>query len=183
MRRIAVLSACVLVGGLLGPSSALATETQGSRDHDDRWIAVEDEFALVLPDGETFTEDEPPMEEGEALPVGTRVFISEALYATEDGTTRGDEVGRTHIECTAQVVPASFLCGAAFVFDEGSQLHGVVLLDFTTQSEDEPLNLDIAVTGGTGNYSGATGEVSLLDITPADDPEAATETLYEADLK
>src|SRR5215207_7965402 len=107
MRRIAVLSAAVLVGGLLGPSSARATGDEEKH----RWIAVEDHFSVVLPDGQTFTEDAPPPEEEEeeefAPPVGTQLFISEALYATADGTTRGDEVGRSHIECTAGVVPAT----------------------------------------------------------------------------
>ena len=185
MRRIAVLSAAVLVGGLLGPSSALATDEAGATDGHDRWIAVQDHFAVVLPNGETFTGDEDPMgqPEGDVAPVGTRLFLSEVLYATEDGETRGEEVGRDHIECTAQVVENTFLCQIAWVFDTGSQLHGVVHVDFGAQSETEPLQFDIAVTGGTGDYFGATGEVSLLDITDPDDPEAATETLYEADIR
>ena len=39
------------------------------------------------------------------------------------------------------------------------------------------------MTGGTGDFFGATGEVSLLDITDPDDPDAATTTLYEANLR
>lgn len=181
MRRIAVLSTAVLVGGLLGPSSALATGDEPA----DRWLAVEDQFAGVLPDGQTFTEDAPPpgAEEGPiAPPVGTRVFVSETLYATEDGTTRGEEIGRTHIECTAGVVPAAFRCDIAFVLANGSQLHGAVHVDFSAQSETEPLRFDIAVTGGTDDFAGAAGEVSLLDVTPAGDPAAETLTLYEVDL-
>ncbi|SDY51213.1 Dirigent-like protein [Modestobacter sp. DSM 44400] len=117
-------------------------------------------------------------EEDESAPVGSRLFISEALYETDDGTTRGDEVGRTHIECTAQVYDFTFACDIAFVFDSGSQLHGSVVVDFSTQSETEALQFDIAVTGGTGDYSRAKGVVNLLDI--SEDPEAETETLYEA---
>ena len=37
------------------------------------------------------------------------------------------------------------------------------------------------MTGGTGDYFGATGEVSLTDLSPAEE-EAETVTLYEADL-
>jgi hypothetical protein len=181
MRRIAVLSACVLVGGLLGPSTALAAQ-EGS-DHDERWIAVEDQFAIVLPNGETFTEDEEPMTgEEEAPPIGTRLFLSEVLYETQDGSTRGDEVGRTHVECTFQAVVLNALCDIAFVLDTGSQLHGTAAVDFSMEGTTEPLQLDIAVTGGTNDYFGATGEVSLLDITPAGDENAETVTLYETNL-
>jgi Dirigent-like protein len=179
MRRIAVLSALVLTGGLLGPSTALAEEDS----HDNRWIAVEDHFAIVLPDGETFTGDEEPMGEEEPPPVGTQLFISEVLYEATDDDERGDEVGRSHIECTAQVAPVNFSCDATFVFDDGSQLHGTVVFDFGMEETAEPFQLDVAVTGGTGEFSGATGEIALLDITDPDDPEAETTTLYEADVK
>ena len=180
MRRIAVLSTLVLTGGLLGPSTALASEV--GNDH--RWIAVEDNFAVVLPNGDTFTGDEEPPggEEGE-IPVGTRIFISEVLYEAEDGDELGDEVGRTHIECTAQVAPVWVLCDAAFVFDDGSQLHGSVAVDFGAEQTDEPFQLDVAVTGGTGEFFGATGVISLLDITDPDDPDAETTTVYEAHVK
>ena len=175
MRRIAVLSGLVLVGGVLGPSTAFAGE---DGNHDDRWIAVEDEFAVVLPDGQTFTEDPGPMNPNDAPPVGTRLFISEKLYKTDDGKTRGDAVGRSHIECTAQVVEFSFLCDAALVFDDGSQLIVSVHLDFSDPSlEGEPF--DIAVTGGTNDFFGATGQITATDLSMSD-----TETVsrYDADL-
>lgn len=183
MRRIPVVAALVLTGGLLAPGTALAAEDGGGVDVQHRWIAVEDGFAIVLPDGETFTEENPPPDEEAAPPVGTRVLLSETLYETEDGTTRGEAVGRTHIECTAQVVEMDFLCDIAFVLTTGSQLHGSVLADFSAQTGTEPLQLDIAVTGGTGEFSRAVGEVSLLDITNADDPAAETVTLYETDIE
>ena len=177
MRRIAVLSGLVLVGGLLGPSTALATEDDPQTNDQDRWIAVEDHFAIVLPDGTTFTEEDAPPEEEFLPPVGSRLFISEALFSTDDGSTRGDEVGRTHIECTAQVVPANFMCDAVAVFDTGSQLAASVALDFSTESE--VASFDIAVTGGTGDYFGATGALTLTDISPS---EEETVSLYEANL-
>jgi hypothetical protein len=180
MRRIAVLSALLLAGGSMGPTTVLAAE-DGSAAPDVRWIAVEDHFAVVLPNGETFGDD-PAMEgpEGEVPPVGTRLFISEVLHATEDGTTRGDEVGRSHIECTAQAVPMVFRCEATFVLSDGSQLHGAVLADFGAETTAGAFQLDVAVTGGTGEFSGATGVVSLLDISTS--PEE-TVTSYEADLE
>jgi hypothetical protein len=180
MRRITALSGLVLVGGLLGPATAAAAEDNGDGQH--RWIAVEDEFAIVLPNGETFTEEDPPPDEEAEPPVGAQFFLGEVLYATEDGETPGDEVGRTHVECTAQAVPTSFLCDIVFVVDEAGQLHGTVLADFGEQT-DEPLQLDIAVTGGTGEFAGASGVVSLTDITDPEDPEAETTTLYETDIE
>ena len=185
MRRVAVLSTCVVAGSLLCPSSAIAAEDD-SGGADNRWIAVEDEFAIVLPDGQTFTEDEPPIEgeeESGFIPVGARLFISEALYSTEDGETAGDEVGRTHVECTGQVVADNLLCDIVWVFDEGGQLHGSVHVDFSAVPETEQLSFDIAVTGGTGDWSGAAGTVTLTDISDVEDPEAATTTLYEANVE
>jgi hypothetical protein len=177
MRRTAVLSGLVLVGGLLGPSTALAADDQ-SANGQDRWIAVEDHFAVVLPDGQTFTDGNEPMDEV-APPVGTRLFISEALFATDDGTTRGEEVGRTHIECTAQAVEWNLLCDIAFVLDSGSQLLGSVEVDFSSAPE-ESLQFDIAVTGGTGDFFGAAGVVTLTDISSSPDE---TVTLYEPDVE
>jgi hypothetical protein len=177
MRRIAVLSGLVLVGGLLGPSTALAAEDDQHPDDQNRWIAVEDAFAVVLPDGQTFTGDEDPgpMDPNDPPPVGTELFISEVLFATEDGETRGDEVGRTHIQCTAQVVEFTFLCDAAFVLDAGSQLLASAHVDFSGM--EGPGTFDIAVTGGTGDFFGATGVVSITESTPEEGS-----SLYEADL-
>jgi hypothetical protein len=176
MRRIAVLSGLVLVGGLLGPSTALAVSGGDGHGKDQaRWIAVEDQFAIVLPDGETFTGDDPgPTDPNEPPPVGTELFISEMLYATEDGETRGDEVGRSHIQCTAQVVEFTFLCDGALVFDAGNQLLVSVHVDFGTENGAEPF--DVAVTGGTGDWFGATGAITSTDTGPT------SATLYEADV-
>jgi hypothetical protein len=176
MRRIAVLSGLVLVGGVLGPSTAFAGEENGHGGDNAQWIAVEDQFAIVLPDGETFTgeEDPGPMDPNDVPPVGTQLFISEVLYDTEDGETRGDEVGRSHIQCTAQVVELTFRCDGALVFDDGSQLLASVVLDFST----EPESFDIAVIGGTGDWFGATGVLTSTDISTAEE----SASLYEADV-
>jgi hypothetical protein len=177
MRHIAVLSGLVLAGGLLGPSTALATEDDRHGDESTRWIAVEDAFTIVLPDGTTFTEEDAPPEEDFLPPVGSRLFVSEVLFTTHDGSTRGDEVGRTHIECTAQAVQTTFVCDGVLVFDTGSQLAASVALDFSAESE--PASFDIAVTGGTGDYFGAIGALTLTDISSS---EEETVSLYEADL-
>jgi hypothetical protein len=186
MRRIAMLSAALLTGGLLIPASALADDTSAApADRDVTWVALQDEFALVLPDGTTYDEDSPPPA-GEdptmSMSTGTRLFLGEKLYATDDGTTRGDQVGRTHIECTAQALPDWLLCDIVFALDDDSQLHGTVLVDFSAESRKEPLKFDIAVTGGTGDYAGANGVVHLTDTTDMSHPGAESTTRYEVDL-
>jgi hypothetical protein len=173
MRRTAVLAGLVLVGGLLGPSTAFAGEERQASG-EDQWIAVTDNFVVVLPDGQTFTGD-PQGGPEEAPAVGTQLFISEVLYSTEDGKTRGDQVGRTHIQCTAQAVAFNFLCEAAFVFSADSQLLVSAHLDFSTP---EGGTSDIAVTGGTGDWFGATGAVSITDLST----ENESVSLYEADV-
>ena len=126
---------------------------------------------------ETFSgEPEGPMDPNDPPPTGTQLFISEVLYETEDGETRGEEVGRSHIQCTAQVVEFTFLCDGAFVLDTGSQLLASAHLDFST--EEGPETFDIAVTGGTGDFFGATGAVSITDMSTPDE----TVSLYDADL-
>ena len=177
MRRIAVLSGLVLVGGLLGPSTAFADDQGGPNNKENaQWIAVEDQVAVVLPNGETFSGDPGPMDPNEAPDVGTQLFISEVLYATDDGKTKGDKVGRSHIQCTAQVVEFTFLCDAALVFDANNQLLISTHLDFSMEEGAEAF--DVAVTGGTGDWFGATGAVTITDISTGDE----TASLYEADV-
>jgi hypothetical protein len=174
MRRIALLSGLVLVGGLLGPSTALASQDDNHGHQQVRWIAVQDKFTAVLPDGTTLTEDP-----GQGVPpIGTRVFLSEKLFATDDGKTKGDEIGRDHIECTVQVVQTIFFCDVAFVLDEGSQLLASAALDFGSQSEST--QFVIAVTGGTNDFFGAGGEVSATDISTS--PDQPTVTLYKVNV-
>jgi hypothetical protein len=177
MRRIAVLSGLVLVGGLLGPSTAFADD-QGSQHNKEnaQWIAVEDQFSVVLPDGQTFSGDPGPMDPNDAPDVGTQLFISEVLYATDDGKTKGDEVGRSHIQCTAQVVEFTFLCDAALVFGADNQLLISTHLDFSMEEGAE--SFDVAVTGGTGDWFGATGAVTITDMSSAEE----SASLYEANV-
>jgi hypothetical protein len=176
MRRIALLSGLVLVGGLLGPSTALASP-EDDHGHDQvRWIAVQDKFAAVLPDGTTLTEDP-----GQGVPpVGAQVFLSEKLFATDDGKTKGDEIGRDHIECTAQVVSTTFLCDVAFVLDDGSELLGSAAVDFGSMSEGST-QFDIPVTGGSNKFFGAGGVVSATDISQS--PNQPTVTLLEVNIE
>jgi hypothetical protein len=178
MRRIAVLSGLVLVGGLLGPSAAYAAQGDQHDNGRDRWIAVQDHITVVLPDGQTFTGNSGPMDPNQPPPVGTRLFLSEALYATDDGSTRGNGVGRTHVECTAQVIATTFMCDAALVFNGGSELLASAHLDFGSPSP-QGTPFVIAVTGGTKDFFGATGEMTVTDKSTS---PSESVSLYEADL-
>ena len=174
MRRTAVLAGLVLVGGLLGPSTAAAGDDGHSKGKD-QWIAVTDHFVIVLPNGQTST-GEPQGNPTKAPDVGTRLFISEVLYATADGKTRGDKVGRSHIECTAQAVDFIFLCDASFVFGSNSEL--LVAAHIDVSSEQQGGTSEIAVTGGTGDWFGATGSVTITDMSTATE----SVSLYKADV-
>jgi hypothetical protein len=174
MRRIAVLSGLVLVGGLLGPAAAAADQRSDHGNAQHRWIAVQDQFTVVLPDGQTFTGNSIPNGQ-EPPPVGTQVFISEVLHETQDGTSQGKEVGRSHIECTTQAITANLLCDASLVFDTGSQLLISAVVDFSGTAT----SFDVAVTGGTGDWFAATGAVTITDISPSPDQSVS---LYEADV-
>ena len=67
----------------------------------------------------------------------------------------------------------------AFVFDTGSQLLASVHIDFSGSGARGAWTFDIAVTGGTGDYFGASGVVTVTDISESADE---TVSLYEADL-
>ncbi len=140
MRRIAVLSGLVLVGGLLGrapPSPGRRTGTARPMPNGSPWrTSSPSSSPTVRRSPATRTR---PLDPNDAPPVGTQLFVSEVLYDTEDGETRGDEVGRSHIQCTAQVVELNLLCDGAFVFDNGSQLNASVALDFSMEEGMEPL--------------------------------------------
>ena len=112
MRRMTVLSGLLLAGALVVPVTASAAEDD---DGGHRWIAIEDQFTIVLPNGDTFTDENPPPDEQAEPPTGARIFLGEALYATDDGETRGDEVGRTTIECTAQAIASTLFLSEASI--------------------------------------------------------------------
>jgi len=76
----------------------------------------------------------------------------------------------------------NLLCDIVFVLDKGAQLHGSVAVAFSATTSGQPLQFDIAVTGGTGQFAEATGVVSLTDISDPNDPKAAVVTLYEPHL-
>jgi hypothetical protein len=116
----------------------------------------------------------------DVAPVGSRLYISEALYSTADGKTQGDKVGRTLIECDAQVVANNFLCDIAFILDQGGQLLGSVAVDFSNASTAQ--HFDIAVIGGTGQFAEAAGVVSYTDISDPNAPNGVSTTLYEPKL-
>jgi hypothetical protein len=69
-----------------------------------------------------------------------------------------------------------FLCDGAFVFDNGSRLLASVALDISMEKGME--TFDIAVTGGIGEWFGATGAISIADISTAEE----TASLYAADV-
>ena len=79
MRRIALLSGLVLVGGLLGPSTALTSQDEDRGQNQVRWIAVQDNVHRRPPGRHDAHRG--PESGSERPPVGARLFYQrEAVH-------------------------------------------------------------------------------------------------------
>lgn len=187
MRRyITLLCFVILALGLAVPAHAHEV-SRDDRDDDDSdsftlW-ATETYFALVSPDG-TVTED---FEEEEFDPqVGTRFFSIDTLYSDADRT---DEVGTNRIECvvtraggeTEEDFFADLLCNGVVRLDDRGDISWQTAVSFTaeTADTDDPFVV-IALTGGTDEFIGASGQVDVFD--ESDDDVEETLSRYEITL-
>ena len=100
------------------------------------------------------------------------------MSATLSSGTSGIVSSRAGVGLLAVSLLVSLTVVARFVFDTGSQLLASVHIDFS-DPELDGMSFDIAVTGGTGDYFGACGVVTVTDISESADE---TVSLYEADL-
>jgi len=81
--------------------------------------------------------------------VGDTLAFSGEIYATDNSTLRGSDAG----SCVRTVVGARYECSWTITLDEGQIMVAGPFLD-TGDSR-------LAVTGGTGAFSGARGEMLL----------------------
>jgi hypothetical protein len=145
--------------------------------------AIEDVSTTITREGDVLTGD---AAEEMAPEVGDRFIVTDTVYADAERT---DEVGRNHIQCVVSEVdgelpetePAegeklpyfrvSILCsGVLDLFGQGTlSWSGVTTFtseDFEELTEEERLTepfIVVAITGGTFDFVGASGEVAIFD--------------------
>jgi hypothetical protein len=208
LRRIfAVTSALVLLALVSGAALAGDMEAQDHDTRDDRpaatfsLYAAESEFTYVTADGQVFHEED---EEAFFDPgAGDRFLIVDTVY---DDEARSSEVGRNDIVCTVteargefpgpdfdpetdelpdDLFFAAYCAGVLSVADgslswQGSFSEGSE--DFAAEPDPDTPFTTLAITGGTGAYNRAGGEVELFDTTDPDDPEADSTGRYDVTL-
>ena len=190
MRRpLTVLAALALLLGLLVPAGvagANSDDKRQDRENERRGTSitlysVETSTVNISPSGEV----DPPEDDPDSFGPGARFSAVDLLYRDEDRTTR---VGRNDISCLFTEVTGDEQTGTATLM-----CHGVVRLDgqgsltwqgsITFASTDVPEEGDpfgtVAITGGTGAFRAAGGQIVLFD-----ESSSETETLnrYEVDL-
>jgi hypothetical protein len=131
----------------------------------------------------TATGEEPEDEEYVPGP-GDRLIIVEQLFTDED--REDDQVGRNDIECTFTAVDddliANLLCRGVLTLDDQGSLawQGSTQFDLTEDPDEDEALIKVAITGGTGDFTRAGGEVVVFDTTEEDDDE--TTSTYEVTL-
>ena len=146
-RLYSAVLAIVVVGVLMSAPAAAAADGKGKRVL--RIIATENQFQFL--------------DLGTAGPsLGDELVFSERL------TRRGRPVGVSGGVCTAtQVEPPydelTFHCVATLKLRRGQiTLQGLI----EVQGEDDPGPFTVAITGGTGRYSGAGGKAVIREVSP-----------------
>ncbi|CCK27732.1 hypothetical protein BN159_3353 [Streptomyces davaonensis JCM 4913] len=116
--------------------------------------AQEDDFTLYA--REVAGEEEEPQQ----LPrVGDSFTFADDLYEEKGG----EKVGRDGVTCTVVRTgnPLDIQCLGTFVLS-GGQITAQVLMTVPLTEEEQP-PFDAAVTGGTDDYRGASGQIHFTD--------------------
>lgn len=181
MRRLLATGAgAVLVLGLVG-TGAMA---QADPKHDDDTLvlyATETASTSISATGVV----DPPETDAAAFTAGARFLAVDTLYSDE---ARTKEVGRNDISCEVTEVvgtaaapeAATLLCQGVVRLEAGSlSWQGSTTF---AESEEEPEGpfIQIAITGGTGDFRAAGGTVEVFQESEEDDEENLTR--YEVDV-
>lgn len=188
MRIRTLMFSLLLITTLVVGGSVAAGARQGDPEDakDDRkgtdltLYATESAFAFVTATGVVNPEEE------QAPSPGDRFLSVDTIYADED---RSDAVGRNDIECTFIEVTGTtetdltvrVLCDGVLQLDGQGTLAWQGSTSFMAAAEpvtDESV-ITVAITGGTGAFAAAGGEVEVFDTTT--DPEAPI-SRYEVTL-
>lgn len=138
------------------------------------WIAEFVDFAFVMPDGTTFTDDdeveaqlealEDEHEDDEIPPVGAQLYATQDVWSVDEDGAPGEVVGSSHIQCVHQAEVGRFHCDVAYDLPEEGALYATTSVNFLEAEEAEEFLLDLAVTGGAGEFYGATGDLLVEDL-------------------
>ncbi|MGW0910442.1 allene oxide cyclase barrel-like domain-containing protein [Streptomyces sp. NPDC002784] len=117
--------------------------------------AQEDDFTLYA--REVAGDEE---EQQQAPEVGDTFSFADDLYREKGG----DKVGRDGVACTVVRTgdPMDIQCLGTFVLS-GGQITAQVLMTVPLNESAELPAFDASVTGGTGDYRGASGQISFTD--------------------
>jgi len=156
-RRIGALGACTVAVLALGTATAAPVTASASADNGDRFEFTL--FAKELP-GAGGDESGPPPK------VGDSFTFADELFKTKGG----EKAGRDGVTCSVVRVSgdaADVNCVGTFVLTggPGGQLAAQALTTFD-MSEQEPGAFDVAGTGGTGDFTNASG---YIRVTPDGD--------------
>ncbi len=143
----------------LGPVAVLAlaliATASASASNRPQVVSVLSVSGPILTDPpDLFSRNTPP-------PVGARLFFHDTLYAWA-GKKRGDRIGHTVGVCTLTGFTGTALTSscAETIFLPAGQ----ILIAGSPLIKDGPMNVVIAVVGGTGRYSDARGWVRIRDL-------------------
>lgn len=128
-----------------------------------------DEASIITVDGRVFTGDEPLPEDHEITPGEKQVF-RERLFGLDDSDPdnpqpRGEQIGTVLADCTVITVgddpedpddAPSVLCTRMFTIDGRGDIAAAESFTFA-----DPLEDTIPITGGTGKFRDAGGEISF----------------------
>ncbi len=152
--RLSIVPVVAVVLALGGVTLASASSDERASDGDAKVIKL---FAVTVQQADL---DLPP--EGESL--GDRFVFSDDLYREKGGEQVGTNVGEcTFLRRDTDARSVSIQCLATFSLDGKGQITVQGLITFVeTQTTPEPLT--VAVTGGTGDFAGVGGELTVEEV-------------------
>lgn len=190
VRLLFLLLVALLVSSVT--AAVAATPSGHDRDHHDKGkdkgplvlYATETASTYITADGTVHTEAEA---EAEMVPptAGDRFVFVDTIYAD---TERTEEVGRNDIVCTVTEFSGTseadfeqhMTCDGVVTLDDGTLAwQAAVHVAATDEFDPEAPFATVAITGGTGDYRGASGQASLFDESES---EAESLTRYEIHL-
>ena len=143
--RKPVFAAAALAVIVVAVLATTAWAGDGNRGHDNdvTVIRLVEQVGAV---GQTY------VPAGATSPIGDRLIWSAGIF-----DTHGNQVGKDAADCT--VITADFLvqCLISFTLPGG---------EMTVQGMGQGTDTVFAITGGTGAFKGARGEVRAVDTTP-----------------